>query len=737
MISGASFLCTSRRVSSYHPRSIPAHDVTVQRLPPFKMVSPLSQPQKPVFTDKSPFCLSSASPPRSSSHDARSADARGKLSALSDTSCRNAERWLCELNNSLRLLAQIFPNIRPEVFREMLTSISDESRLYVVTEMLLKDNEKWIKGRWRISARETSSKILKEVFEVEQTREQNNEEKELVPLEETFRTEAYKAATRTALSQEFKVLSKSTIEGVLAEQNYSYSLSRPVLLGLAAKTWRKSLSTFLSRWRKPSREATESHYMVMWVKPPSGGPITVPKLSNTRSAELNQELHDTVLAPLLAQRTETQETISQELAVLLNEQEAESAKAMYECECCFSETTFEAMATCTTGEHTICFKCVQNAVSEALYGQSWGLNIDHDRSQVACLAPCSTLCSGCIPRYLARRAVLQTRGGSHTWEKLQHRLAEDAMRSSGAEFVRCPFCPYAELDDLYLPLKTVKYRLNRSYPFGIPLFAILTSFIWLIIVAYHLLNAVLPLPPILPRIHRAINNLVYKTHLPARFICRNPACARRSCRLCKAAWRDPHTCHEAASLSLRTTVEAARTAALKRTCPRCSLAFVKESGCNKMVCVCGYTMCYVCRQGLGGKTAVARNDQAPHARNGAAFGANMFRIGALLGEDGDDGAGYDEGAGEGYRHFCQHFRPLGGQCSQCEKCDLYRGEDEDEVVRRAGERAEREWRKREGEQGKGIGVNGMLIRSEISRAKGLEGFMLELLDWFMEMSIKV
>lgn len=59
---------------------------------------------------------------------------------------------------------------------------------------------------------------------------------------------------------------------------------------------------------------------------------------------------------------------------------------------------------------------------------------------------------------------------------------------------------------------------------------------------------------------------------------------------------------------------------------------------------------------------------------------------------------------EGYRHFCQHFRPAGGRCAECDKCDLYRGEDEEEVVRRAGERAEREWREREGLAGDVVGA---------------------------------
>lgn len=32
----------------------------------------------------------------------------------------------------------------------------------------------------------------------------------------------------------------------------------------------------------------------------------------------------------------------------------------------------------------------------------------------------------------------------------------------------------------------------------------------------------------------------------------------------------------------------------------------------------------------------------------------------------------------GYQHFCQHFRPLGGACTLCDKCGLYDKEDEEQ-----------------------------------------------------------
>lgn len=97
--------------------------------------------------------------------------------------------------------------------------------------------------------------------------------------------------------------------------------------------------------------------------------------------------------------------------------------------------------------------------------------------------------------------------------------------------------------------------------------------------------------------------------------------------------------------------------AIKRTCPRCNTSFVKSSGCNKLTCICGYQMCYVCRKDIGN--------------------------------------------GEGYRHFCEHFRPTGGRgCGQCNKCDLYRCEDEEVVVRKAKEEAERRWLEAGGENEK-------------------------------------
>jgi hypothetical protein len=641
------------------------------------------------------------------------------LQAISNAFTVEEVDKLAGLNESLHALAAVFPNVRLEVFREMLSTFSEESRTQIVAEQLIRHDAKWVRGRWRVATRESSSAILKEVFEVEQPLE-DGMEKELVPKEETFRSKTYKKAVKTTLLAEFRNLSNSTIDGVLAEQNHSYMLSRPILLGLAAKSWRISFSTLLSRWRKTNQTAEDSHYMVIWTKSTNNA-TSSPSLRYTGSDELDQEVYDAVLKPIIDRDRETQRLISEELATLLNEQEAEAASAVYECECCFSDTTFEAMATCSEGTHTICFRCIQHAVSEALYGQSWGLNIEHTRSQVACLAPSDLLCSGCIPHFLTQRAVLQTKGGSKTWAKLQSRLADDALHNSGAKCVRCPFCSYAELDDFYLPPGTIRFRLNTAHIFTtFSLLALSLVLLLPFLPQYYFLSTYSPLPlvPLKDLVSQALHTLVRNIHLSQRFTCRDPNCARSSCRRCKAVWRDIHVCNESAALSLRTTIEAARTAALKRTCPRCGLAFVKESGCNKMVCVCGYSMCYICRQGLGRKSSRAGAGQ----QGAAAQGLGLMRLaGGVFGVE-------DEGAeGEGYRHFCQHFRPTGGRCNECEKCDLYRGEDEDEIVHRAGKRAEAEWRKRQSEKGKGIS-----LIDDDQGAPGLQGIV----NWWVAKVLK-
>ena len=48
-------------------------------------------------------------------------------------------------------------------------------------------------------------------------------------------------------------------------------------------------------------------------------------------------------------------------------------------------------------------------------------------------------------------------------------------------------------------------------------------------------------------------------------------------------------------LDMRKFIEQRMTEAMIRTCHNCKKRFYKVEGCNKMTCVCGASMCYVCR----------------------------------------------------------------------------------------------------------------------------------------------
>lgn len=82
------------------------------------------------------------------------------------------------------------------------------------------------------------------------------------------------------------------------------------------------------------------------------------------------------------------------------------------------------------------------------------------------------------------------------------------------------------------------------------------------------------------------------------FKCLNLECLRESCRLCQEPNHVPLRCNEVekqGATNLRTFIEMKVSEAMLRICPKCKKRFFKQTGCNKMTCTCGTTMCYVCR----------------------------------------------------------------------------------------------------------------------------------------------
>ncbi|KAK5167107.1 uncharacterized protein LTR77_007837 [Saxophila tyrrhenica] len=592
---------------------------------------------------------------------AANAKAGENITPLFDPDIHRAEPEeadLKDLNTALAVLVDVFPDVEPEVFREMLASISGESRLEVVTAQLLSKEMKLVRGRYRKPQQSNSQSGRQKNREAKPSRKDQSK----LPDEETFRSDSYKTAVKRVFYQEYSTLSHSAIKAVLAEQNFSYTLARPSLQQLSTRSWRFSFSSI---WPKRSPSATVSeHPNIIWQPGANPEGDLVPAVKRTGSSRLDRELYDLFVAPILENQRQKQLSEDHALASQLNETEAEEAEALLDCECCYSSVPFERLTTCDDGCHQLCFDCVRRTVNEALFGQGWSRNIDLERSTVRCFAPTSDDCAGIIPSSILRRALAGDNDKDDIWNEVQERVAGEILTKSRLPLQRCPFCNYVEVDETPPPQRRKAmgiwlHLVNRSSTafqamvlafisalliFTIPL-ALLAGFVYLTI---HIF------PPASAILKRSWTR-VHKSRRGLKFHCFNPSCRSTTCTRCLVRWRDPHTCFEHEKTSLRTAIETSATQAIKRTCPKCLLSFVKSSGCNKLVCNCGYTMCYICRQEITSK--------------------------------------------EGYGHFCQHFRPTGGRCGECERCDLYGDEDEEAVVRRAAEQAERAWR--EGEMGKG------------------------------------
>jgi hypothetical protein len=603
---------------------------------------------------------------------------------------------LKHLNICLEMLAEVFPDVQIEVFREMLATYSTESRLHVVLEALLKNPTRWVRGRKRLLEGEENLVLSASGDAV------------LVDPVERFRSPAYKKAVKAELSKEFKGLSLGTINAVLAENNYSYTAARPTLFNIASKSWRYSITTLFRR--KTTRSlAVENHPLVYFPSKQADDTLPiVPRIRPTDCHELNQELHDNIVIPAEKDREKLQLVRDAELADILNQAEAEENEELYDCECCFVGNSVDKLTACSSGEHMICHRCCQFAMNEALFGQNWARSILPERATMKCIAPLSDgECQGCIPEDQLNRAIVSQDGGDLVWIKFQSRISSDAIaKVDSVKLVRCPFCHYAEVDDR--PLLSPKSE-SFSHVFVTALLRVMFGPLLIIILTllffFSLINSSSsngsntdPFTSFNNSLADSRQRISTSRRKPSRFTCQSPQCGRASCTACLKPWRDPHECHDSLLTSYRTTVDQALSNALKRTCPDCNTSFIKSSGCNKLVCPCGYIMCYLCRSAI--KT-------------------------------------------EGYSHFCSHFRPLGGNCTECDKCDLYKGEDEEMVLRKAREKAEKQWKVAKKEELDGVDISEVQRQTEGKGASGrrrgkdssdvpMELWLQHWLDWILD-----
>ncbi|KAI4213535.1 MAG: hypothetical protein LQ351_003759 [Letrouitia transgressa] len=325
------------------------------------------------------------------------------------------ETQLLELNQCLATLVEIFPHILPVVFREMLLQFEGESRLDLVVENLLKHQAQWVKGRWRPSEGSFQDPSRPSILGRDQ-----------------FRRNSYKWASKVAIHKEFNTLSQKTINAALEEQNYCYSLTRLILQRLTTNSWKCNLNLrrLLPKF-KLSKGKPEDHFMLRWSKQQVG--TCTPILRDTGDDELDQELRETVLKPLLDQNRNSQEAADWITALQMNRQEAEQAGAMFECECCFSDTSFEQMATCHSLAHVVCFSCLRKAVYEALFGQSWARSIDPVQGLLRCIASTTDALRIAVEAAQVLKTVEQ-RVAIDTFANTSDPWAENARNKAEKEF---------------------------------------------------------------------------------------------------------------------------------------------------------------------------------------------------------------------------------------------------------------------------------------------------------------
>ncbi|KAI9006684.1 hypothetical protein CLU79DRAFT_548999 [Phycomyces nitens] len=492
-----------------------------------------------------------------------------------------------QLNHSLRILAvELFPDCDVSYLRDKVLGYT-HSHIEQVTEAIIQD-------RW--PERLESGKINRWDF---------------------IKSESYRAQAQEQLSNDFPQIWRSSIRAVLAENNWDYLNTRDQLEEMGSGSIWRSIRNFFLHWsiRRSSRPVFEHGY----------------------TPELENELDE-----LRIRHLRNQSEKDQKLAHQINQEQYSKHNQLITCLCCYDDFAFENLAFCSEGEHTFCHSCVNRFMSEGLFGQGSLRGMQ----RIQCISP--TNCDGCLSPLILKQVLTPD-----VWMAYEKSVFEANLNQACLTMVQCPQCSYSEIDETVPPFSQILCRTA-------PLFRVAR---WLMVVMivlsfYYTLSLVLPtLLTTLPWLVRqqwdleSDMRLVYDRIAQVRrgkaFKCRNPACAKLSCLVCMRSIRGLHNCTEQEQDGLRLYVEKAMADAVKRTCPVCNLSFQKEDGCNKVVCKCGYAMCYVCRKDIGK---------------------------------------------ESYSHFCDHFRIIPGtQCTKCTRCDLYKTDPEDQAIQKAEEVARKEY----------------------------------------------
>ncbi|KAK9383447.1 uncharacterized protein V2V93DRAFT_3422 [Kockiozyma suomiensis] len=562
------------------------------------------------------------------------------------------------LNTVLDHLAAVFPDTDVELLRQLMTDNRGPSQLAAIVELVL-SSPALIRSRRRL---------------------RNN----YVADWQRFRTREYRAAVSRVLHSHFKAyLHRSTVTNVLVQNNSSFTRALPILMDIA--TERTNRWTIMRLFRR--HRSVVPFSALSWI-------------GRTGCSELESELIQ-LDQPRLAELRDRDE----QAARAVNEDEYSQAGQLIECECCFGEYAWEDLA-CCSDSHFFCRGCLENSVKEGVYGQG----ALRGKTVVPCIsAAANPPCHAPVPQRILRASISEA-----LCEEFEHAQVADFLAKNALirGFVVCPFCDYAEespaavasssLGDLRLSItfsSVMRFLAAGSLVFFLcllPALALSLLYVLVSTIAQLLLSEKYYVQSFgaLQRLYDeeiiSIMRGVYRKRHGSAFVCKNPSCLRTSCTDCNKEFLPFHKCFEQEEDRMRVYIERAMADAVKRTCPVCRVSFIKSEGCNKLTCVCGYSMCYVCRKDI---------------------------------------------KQESYQHFCKHFRHIpGSACTECDRCDLYKVEDEAITIERAAKEAEAEFVQSNGfpsglhMSGKVIGPGGHEAYDRRGLVRALESRFVAMLD---------
>ncbi|KAI9279608.1 hypothetical protein BY458DRAFT_431524 [Sporodiniella umbellata] len=340
-----------------------------------------------------------------------------------------------------------------------------------------------------------------------------------------IQSQSYKDQAHGQLVQDFPQIWRSSIQAVLAENNWDYIQSYDQLQAMGSGGFWKSLRNLFLHWHS-------SHT----------------KHSTGRDVRLCEQME------VIERRAwDSQMEGDHQLAEELNEKEYDQMGQSITCGCCYSDFAFESILFCSEAQHAFCHECVRHYLSEGLFGQG----SLRGQPRIDCIS--SDPCEGCLPMRSLESVLSNDLVKAYEQSQLE-------SFASNEERIQCCACAYFELDDASRP-----EFLNPPWLRSISRWLMVVEFALLCFFSYSLLSIVISLPwlfflqwDVLSDLSTAYERLI-QNRRGSVLKCKNPECKTDTCLQCQRPFRGLHTCWEKETDGLRLYVEKAMADAVKRT----------------------------------------------------------------------------------------------------------------------------------------------------------------------------